>query len=96
MAKERFKITPSVYLMLIKNGEILLSKRYNTGFCDGQYSLPAGHLDGNETFIQALIREVKEEVGIKLDPAKLKLVHTMNRKSTEERVDFFFTTDKYV
>jgi mutator protein MutT len=95
MTKERFKIVPSVYLMLIKDGQILLSRRYNTGFCDGQYSLPAGHLDGNETFIQALIREVKEEIGIILNPVKLKLVHTMSRKSTEERVDFFFITEEY-
>lgn len=95
MVKERFKIVPSVYLMLVRNGQILLSRRYNTGFCDGQYSLPAGHLDGNETFIQALIREVKEEIGINLDPSALKLVHTMSRKSAEERVDFFFITDRY-
>lgn len=93
MPKERLKIIPTVYLILIKGGEILLARRYNTGFCDGQYSFPAGHLDGNETLIQAIIREAKEETGIKLNPKILKLVHVMHRKELNEceaRVNFFF------
>ena len=94
--KERFKLTPSVYLILLKNNKILLLRRYNTGFRDGEYSFPAGHLDGNETLRQAMIRETKEEVGIKLDLVNLELAHTMNRnETTEERIDFFFTTKKW-
>ena len=96
MFKERFKIIPSVYLMLIKKNEILLSRRYNTGFHDGEYGLPAGHLEGNETFIQAIIREAKEEIDIELDKTALKLIHVMDRKElTEERVDFFFEAKKW-
>ena len=96
MAKERFKIIPSVYLVLIKDNKILLSRRYNTGYFDGNYSLPAGHLEGNETFIQGLVREVKEEIGVVLAPVDLKLVHTMNRMIPDnERADFFFTAEKW-
>jgi len=96
MAKERFKIIPSVYLILIKDKRIFLSRRYNTGFHDGEYSFPAGHLDGDETFRKALVREIKEEVGIKLNLKDLKLVHVIDRKEPkEERVDFFFTTKKW-
>ena len=96
MPKERFKIVPSVYLVLMKNDKILLSRRYNTGYFDGYYSFPAGHLDGNETLKQAMVREAKEEIGIALDPTDLELVHTMNRKIPDnERVDFFFTTKKW-
>ena len=96
MVKERFKITPSVYLVLIKNNKILLSRRYNTGYFDGNYSFPAGHLDGRETFKQATVRETEEETGIVLDPADLELIHIMNRKIPgDERVDFFFTTKKW-
>lgn len=47
--KEKFKYIGSSYLVLIKNNEILLLRRYNTGFMDGNYGLPAGHLDGNDT-----------------------------------------------
>jgi ADP-ribose pyrophosphatase YjhB (NUDIX family) len=96
MVKERFKIIPTVYLFLIKNNKILLSRRYNTGFHDGEYSLPAGHLDGNETLIQTIIREAKEEIGIEVEPEDLRLAHIMHRKEpNEERVNFFFATEKW-
>lgn len=64
MPKERFKIVPSVYLILMKDNKILFSRRYNTGYFDGYYSFPAGHLDGGETLKQAMVRETEEEIGI--------------------------------
>ena len=96
MTKERFKVVPSVYLILMRNNKILLSRRYNTGYFDNNYSFPAGHLDGGETLKQAMIRETSEEIGILLDPDDLELVHTMNRKIPDnERVDFFFTARRW-
>jgi mutator protein MutT len=96
MNKERFKITPSVYLVLIKDNKILLSRRYNTGYFDNHYSFPAGHLDGEETLKQAMIREAKEEIGIVLNQKDLELIHTMNRRiPDDERVDFFFIAKKW-
>lgn len=96
MPKERARVTPAVYLMLIKNKQILLSRRYNTGFCDGEYSFPAGHVEGNETLIQATVRETKEEIGVVLDPKDLELVHAMHRRGpVDERADFFFTVKKW-
>lgn len=94
--KRRFKITPSVYLVLIKDGKILLSRRQNSGYFDQFYSLPAGHLEGEETLRQAMIREAEEEIGIILSKNGIILVHTMNRKIPEdERVDFFFSAKKW-
>ena len=96
MIKERFKIVPSVYLVLIKDNKILLSRRYNTGYFDTYYSFPAGHLDGGETLKQAMIRETSEEIGIPLGSDDLELVHTMNRKmANNERVDFFFVAKQW-
>lgn len=96
MAKERFKIIPAAYLILIKDNKILLSRRYNTGYRDGEYSFPAGHLNGNETFKQAMVREAKEEIGVILAAADLELVHTMNRRIPDnERIDLFFTAKKW-
>jgi len=96
MIKERFKIIPSVYLVLIKDNKILLSRRYNTGYFDNNYSFPAGHLDGGETLKQAMVREAKEEIGVVLDPTDLELIHIMNRRIPDnERVDFFFTARKW-
>ena len=96
MNEERFKIIPAVYLVLTRKNEILLSRRFNTGFHDGEYSFPAGHLDGNETLVKAMIREAKEETGIELKPEDLKLIHVMHRKEpNEERVDFFFVVERW-
>jgi len=94
--KGKFKIIPTVYLILKKDDRILLSRRYNTGFHDGEYSFPAGHLNGNETLIQTMIREAREEIGVKLNPEDLKLVHVMHRKEpNEERVNFLFSAEKW-
>ena len=86
---ERLKLKVAVYLILIKENKILLVRRFNTGWQDGNYSLPSGHLDPNETIIDAMVRETKEEIGIDINPADLKLVHTMHRISIY--IDFYFT-----
>lgn len=94
--KERFKLTPSVYLVLMKKNQVLLSRRSNTGYFDGYYSFPAGHIDGNETLKQGMIREAKEEINIELDLSDLNLVYVMNRKILgDERIDFFFIAKKW-
>jgi 8-oxo-dGTP diphosphatase len=84
----------SGYLMLIRNGKILLSRRFQTGYEDGKYSLPAGHIEEGETITRGTCREIREEIGITLKPSDLKLVHVMHRKHFDIRMDFFFTTDK--
>lgn len=90
---ERHKLKVAVYAMLIKNGKILLVRRFNTGWQDGNYSLPAGHLDPNETIGDALIRETKEEIGVTLKPWDIRLVHTMHRMNIY--IDFFFLAAKW-
>ena len=94
--RKNFTYVCSVYLFLIKDNSILLLRRVNTGYADGYYALPAGHLEGQETAREGCVREVKEEIGVDLEIEDLELVHTMHRKSIkDERVDFFFTTVKY-
>lgn len=84
----------SGYLLLIRGGKILMLRRFNTGYSDGWYSLPAGHVDEGETLLENMCREAREEVGLRLLPNDLKLVHVMHRKSNDIRMDFFFTTNK--
>jgi len=81
----------SGYALFIQDKKILLSRRFQTGYEDGKYSLPAGHIEEGETLTEGTIREVKEEVGVIVLPQDLKLVHVMHRKSDDIRMDFFFS-----
>ena len=93
---ERYKIIPSVYLILIDNNKTLLSRRFQTGFEDGNYGLTSGHAEEKETMREALSREVSEEIGININPLDLIYSLTMHRSCGDhERIDFFFTADKY-
>jgi len=96
MMNERFKLIPTSHLVLINDDKILLLRRFNTGYEDGNYSVVAGHLDGDETFIQAMVREAKEEAGIGIKPEDLEVVHVMHRKSNDERIDFFIQAKSWV
>ena len=95
----RHQNIPASYLTLLKDNKILLLRRLNTGYEDGNYSMVAGHVDANETFTQCIIREAKEEAGILLKPEDLKVVHVMHRNSgtpeDNERVDVFFIAEKW-
>jgi len=95
MSDKRFTLRAAVYLMLIKNDNILLVRRFNTGWQDGKYSFVSGHLDGDETVRQAMIREAKEEAGIVIKSEDLHVVHTMHRKSNYEYIDFFLVASKW-
>ena len=94
--RTNFPYVGSSYLFLINDGKILLQRRFQTGFEDGNYGVPAGHLDGGETARAGGAREVGEEIGITIDPNDLTVVHVMHRKAAnDERIDFFMTATKY-
>jgi 8-oxo-dGTP diphosphatase len=97
-ADGRLALVAAVHLLLVRDGEILLLRRFNTGYEDGNYSVPAGHLDGGERVTEAMAREAREETGVRLDPAALDVVHVMHRRAVDpvhERVDFFLTTSRW-
>lgn len=94
----RHTIIPAVYLILQnKEGKYCITRRFSTGYMDGFYSLPSGHLDGGESLAEAMIREAKEEVDIAVEAKDLELVHVSNNLfSNPERIDFFFLCKNWV
>ena len=92
----RFTLRAAVYLLLLKGNEVLLQKRFHTGWMDGKYSLIAGHVDGNESVIQAMRREAREEADIILSENDLLPATVLHRKGGEvECVDFFFVATSW-
>lgn len=85
----------AVHLILEHNNEFLLLRRYNTGYEDGNYSVIAGHLNGNETIKEAMIREDLEEANITIDDKHLKIVGVMHRKDGDESIDYYLYTNKF-
>lgn len=93
MPKERNKAVPAVYLVLQKENNILLMRRAGSGYYDGWYSLPSGHVEAGELPTDAIVREVMEEIGVTINESDIKLIHTMYRTKKDEtgdRVDLFF------
>lgn len=95
MTKERFKLKSAVYLIPMKSGKVLLTRRFNTGWMDGKYSLISGHLDGGETCFKAAIREAEEEAGIVVNEKDLIPLTVMHRMSDGEYIDFVFVVEKW-
>jgi 8-oxo-dGTP pyrophosphatase MutT (NUDIX family) len=93
MKRERFTLSASVFVVVIRAERVLLLRRSGTGWKDGEYSLPAGGHDGNETIQQAAARELEEETALKVDPHLLSLRHTLHCQSGDsghEWLGFFF------
>lgn len=85
----RAKFPVTVHLLFFRENQVLLLRRFNTGFEDGNYSVPAGHLDGGETVRMAAVREAQEEIGVHIDVENVAFASVMQRRSDDERVDFF-------
>ena len=97
LEKERQKPIPAVHLILVQNNKVFLLRRFQTGWQDGNYSVPAGHVDIGESVLSAIIREAQEEIGIILDGKNLQFCGVLHRQKEdgEARIDFFFTASEW-
>lgn len=63
------------------------------------WDLFGGHIEQSETAKETIIREIWEEVGIKINPKDLKLVHIMHREEYEnprqKRICFFWLAKRW-
>jgi 8-oxo-dGTP diphosphatase len=67
-----------VYGLLLRDDSVLLELRAGTGWYDGSWHLPAGHVDAGESVLAALVRELREELAIGAATRDLELLHTMH------------------
>lgn len=98
MSYDPYKIIPAVLVAIIKEDKkVLLARRNNTSYMDGWYGLPGGHLEENETLQEGAVREVKEEVGLLIDPGELELFQIYQNQNTPGRqyIGFIFRAKKW-
>lgn len=85
----RAGIPTGVHIVLERAGRVLLMRRAGTGFFDGMWSLPGGHVEEGESLRMAACRELAEELGLKVEPEELQVLGVVHRRSDTNRIDFF-------
>ena len=85
------QLTTDLHVLIMRaDNTILLMKRAHTGYQDGKYGLPSGHLEPNETPLAGAARELFEEVGIDIELSELNFKHFMFHESNSSRAALFF------
>ncbi len=86
----------TVYALIRDGDKILLQQRQNTGFGDGSYSLIGGHVDEGESARDALIREMKEEIGLCVSSEDMKFACFLHRNTPKGTyLNLFFEVRKW-
>jgi 8-oxo-dGTP diphosphatase len=81
------KVGVGVGVALVRDGKVLLGHRHDDPekagsllHGEGTWTVPGGKLDFGESLEDGACRETLEEIGIKIDPNKLKLVSVGNER----------------
>lgn len=80
-----------VLLFIEKGGKVLLGRRKNTGYMDGRFCPPGGHLDMGESLSHAAAKEAKEEIGISIAESDLKMINVVQKIEEGRDVVLIFT-----
>lgn len=101
----RVRLVAAAYVLLLREAagafDVLLHLRQNTGYRDGHWALPAGHVEPGESVLEAAVREVGEETGLAVRAEDLLPLTTVHRTvlgggPIEQRADMFFATTSWV
>ncbi len=93
---DRSSLVPAAHVFLRHDEMVLLLKRDGTGWGDGLWSVPAGHLDVGESVIAGAHRELQEEVGVAADLRPVGVMHRRAKPHEPDRIDFFLEATSWV
>lgn len=86
----------TAYCIVCDEDRILPQRRLNTGYLDGYWALPSGHVSDEERALAAASRELREETELVVDPTSWVFVCAMHRRTERTIVDLFFSTRSYL
>lgn len=88
------KVELAVLCMLRSDGKILLQQRVKEGDWSGLVTLPGGHVERDESIIDAVIREIREECGLTVINPELRGIKQFPLEEGRYLV-FLFYADKF-
>jgi 8-oxo-dGTP diphosphatase len=91
---ERRKVVVDVYLLLARDGRVLLTQRDGTGYGDGAYEPPSGQLADRETIVETAVR-IGANAGIVIESDAVTLAHVMHDVSGGGRIAFFLAVPQW-
>lgn len=76
--------------ILIQNGKVLLLQR--TRDKGGGYNLVGGHVEAGESPAEGLVREIEEEIGVKVERSQVELIRVVyrNKMSSSPKIHLVF------
>ena len=91
---ERFKAPSACILLLIKQEncrkKVLLQRRRNTGFADGLWDFScSGHVEHGESMKDTVVREAKEELGIKIEKSSVNFSVFVHKREEESDITYY-------
>ncbi|MDA0150264.1 NUDIX hydrolase [Vibrio sp. LaRot3] len=88
------KVHECVSFMLIEHDSVLLEKRSETRETDaGAINIPGGHIEHGESPIQALFREVGEELNV--IPESYKYLCSLHHPTSELQLIHYYVVDSW-
>ncbi len=79
---------------MIDKGSILLIKQIKSN--GGKFTFVGGRIEKEEFAKASLVREAKEEAGIKIEPKDLQLAHVLHKKDAQSmRIILYFKTEEW-
>lgn len=87
------KAIVTVLGMVYDGDKILLQNRIKKDWCG--FTFPGGHVEKEESFVQAIIREIYEETGLTIREPRLCGVKQFQTDEDERYIVFLFKTDKF-
>ncbi|GBQ01925.1 methyltransferase domain-containing protein [Streptomyces spongiicola] len=91
-APARHSEVVDVHLVLRRGDDVLLGRRAGTGYADGLWHAPSGHVEDGEDVRAAMVREAFEETGVELAPEDLRVALVMQHRGPggAPRTGWFF------
>lgn len=88
MSRRRLRVVAAV---IEREGELLVSLRHPKGVRPSQWEFPGGKVERGETEIEALVREIREELGVRCEVGTLvrRVVHPYS--DTDVEIAFYRT-----